>query len=281
MLELPFVLSEKKDVLETGKELSHFHEGIELICVLDGEFICQTNASTFELVKSDVCFINNMQLHRLAKKDQSPAHCLTLEIKISTLAKLKDYYEKFLLSFIDNPLMAHVKLDVENKSTKEIYNLIESLSNLYKEKPYAFEFEIVADVFLIIRHLTIALLNSKNEKESYDSNVALLRHMISFIEEHYFEDIMLDDIAEYGNVSLSKCSRLFKQYTSLSPVTYLIDYRLHQSRIMLQESDDSISTISLACGFTQQSHFGKMFLRAFGKTPREYRSEKKTEKEHS
>ena len=65
--------------------------------------------------------------------------------------------------------------------------------------------------------------------------------------------------------------RYFKKIAGCSPVEYLIDYRLNMAAYMLITTDDSISDISLACGFNDASHFIKFFRRKKGVTPRNYR----------
>ncbi len=95
--------------------------------------------------------------------------------------------------------------------------------------------------------------------------------MLEYIENNYQNDISLDDIANTVSISRSQCSKLFKQYTDQSPISYLNNYRLEKSREQLRNSDKNISQIAYDCGFNEQSYYSRLFLREFGCTPLEYR----------
>ena len=89
--------------------------------------------------------------------------------------------------------------------------------------------------------------------------------------KNYADKISLSDIAEYGNVSISKCSRMFNLYTKHSPIDFLNLYRLEIASNLLRSTDQSISQISSSCGFDQQSYFNRMFKKEYGCTPLAYR----------
>jgi AraC-like DNA-binding protein len=52
---------------------------------------------------------------------------------------------------------------------------------------------------------------------------------------------------------------------------YILDQRLEAAKNLLLYSDADIGTIATYVGFCDQSHFGKMFKKATGMTPRQYR----------
>ena len=99
----------------------------------------------------------------------------------------------------------------------------------------------------------------------------LLNKMTSYIYKNYADKISLRDIAEYGNVSISKCSRMFNLYTKHSPIDFLNLYRLEIASNLLRSTEQSISQISSSCGFDQQSYFNRMFKKEYGCTPLAYR----------
>jgi AraC-like DNA-binding protein len=98
-----------------------------------------------------------------------------------------------------------------------------------------------------------------------------VRRVLSLIEENYAQELTLADMAAAAELSPNYFCRYFKKIAGCSPVEYLIDYRLNMAAYMLITTDDSISDISLACGFNDASHFIKFFRRKKGVTPRNYR----------
>lgn len=98
-----------------------------------------------------------------------------------------------------------------------------------------------------------------------------VRRVLSLIEENYAQELTLADMAAAAELSPNYFCRYFKKIAGCSPVEYLIDYRLNMAAYMLITTDDSISDISLACGFNDASHFIKFFRRKKGVPPRNYR----------
>ena len=88
------------------------------------------------------------------------------------------------------------------------------------------------------------------------------------------EKLSLDEIAASGNVSRSKCCRIFKHYLQQSPIDFLNAYRLKISCSLLTATDKSVTEIALACGFNNLSYFSKYFCQHYGCTPRAYRNRK-------
>jgi AraC family transcriptional regulator len=59
----------------------------------------------------------------------------------------------------------------------------------------------------------------------------------------------------------------------MTPHQYVIQQRIERARILLRDPSLSISEISLACGFTNQSHFTRLFRKHTGVTPKTYREQ--------
>ena len=86
--------------------------------------------------------------------------------------------------------------------------------------------------------------------------------MVSYIFQNYSGRITLDDIAAAGNVSRSKCCRIFRDRLQQTPIDFLNQYRLQVSRRLLLEDGLSVTEAATACGFGHLSYFSKLFLKA-------------------
>ena len=60
---------------------------------------------------------------------------------------------------------------------------------------------------------------------------------------------------------------MFERYLNTSPKRYVLEARLHRARNLIVQSDQAITEIAMACGFTSTSHFSKVFREHFGNTP--------------
>jgi AraC family transcriptional regulator len=59
-----------------------------------------------------------------------------------------------------------------------------------------------------------------------------------------------------------------------SPSRYQIDLRMNEARRLLRETNESIVNIALDVGYSNPSHFAKLFRRENGLTPSKYRRER-------
>jgi AraC-like DNA-binding protein len=98
-----------------------------------------------------------------------------------------------------------------------------------------------------------------------------IRQVISFIENHFYEEITLEELAENMNLSVYYFARIFKRHTGTSPYQYILDYRIHHAKKLLQTTDDSIETIAFASGFNSLSHFVTAFKKRSNLTPKQFR----------
>lgn len=109
------------------------------------------------------------------------------------------------------------------------------------------------------------------EKDTETGKNEKIKQMMRFVHEHFYEDIHAEDVAAAGFVSERECYRVFKAFLHTTPGGYIRNYRLRTACKMLTESDETVTQISLKCGFNSSSFFGKAFLSAFGMTPTDYR----------
>ena len=88
------------------------------------------------------------------------------------------------------------------------------------------------------------------------------------MNEHYDEEIDWPVLAEKFSMSLRTLHRQMKHYTGMTPQRYLNRLRLLEARRRLHHSDQSITDIAYACGFSDSNHFSTQFRREFSVSPK-------------
>ena len=83
--------------------------------------------------------------------------------------------------------------------------------------------------------------------------------------------LSIKELAALVHMSLSSFERKFKKYFSMSPKQYMRHLRVQQACHMLVQSAYSLSRVAGECGYADQSHFNREFLRVMKETPRQYR----------
>ena len=91
-----------------------------------------------------------------------------------------------------------------------------------------------------------------------------------YIQEHFQEQITLEDFANHIDYNYFYASKLIKRNFGLSFSQLLTEYRLNYAQELLQENQLSISQIALLSGFGSIRNFNRTFLKSIGKTPRQF-----------
>ena len=150
----------------------------------------------------------------------------------------------------------------------------------YLLKPYN-EQELVFAVEEAIRQVSTQVsrpvppvppVPAQPEEESGDIRTAIIRSEISaFIEEHYREDISMQDAAAALRYSDAYFCKLFKQCFKVNFSAYLNEYRVRKAQQLIRDPRLSLREISTACGYSDANYFTRVFKRLTGQTPSEYR----------
>lgn len=96
--------------------------------------------------------------------------------------------------------------------------------------------------------------------------------VISYIQEHYTENIYLETLAEKFNTSASYLSRLIKKETSFTFSEYLNTLRINEAKKLLATTQKPIKTIYELVGYNNRNTFIRLFKSIAGTTPSEYRT---------
>ena len=99
-----------------------------------------------------------------------------------------------------------------------------------------------------------------------------MKEALSFIEQHYSEDISIEDISSFCGLNRSYFSKVFRDTMGESPQGFLLHYRMARAAQLLTESRLPISTISTMVSYPNQLHFSRAFKNVYGISPRDYRA---------
>lgn len=119
-----------------------------------------------------------------------------------------------------------------------------------------------------------ALIQSSDKARKLPGNSIqefYIQSTIGFIEEHYMEDITVDDMAAALGLSRSYFSKLFKKITLKSPQNFLIAYRINKACELLRTTKISIGEIAALVGYSNQFHFSRAFKNTLNQSPNEWR----------
>lgn len=94
---------------------------------------------------------------------------------------------------------------------------------------------------------------------------------IAEMKKRYHETLSVKTLAHLVHMSVSSFERKFKKYFGMTPKQYMRHLRVQVSCHRLIQTNQSLSRVAADCGYADQSHFNREFLRVMKETPRHYR----------
>ncbi len=102
-----------------------------------------------------------------------------------------------------------------------------------------------------------------------------IQQILSYIENHYREDLSVETISAHFQMGPSYFCRMFKKNVGMNFKTFLHTIRVHSAKRMLENSAASITEIALECGFGSIRTFNRVYREFQGHSPSAYRKETK------
>ena len=203
---------------------------------------------------------------------ENPTQCIALAVDStyinSTLQYLNNYYNSRPEDKHDWKLQFNqYHFDNDTEVTDLINKLIRVCSSADKAK------NIFAD--LNLKELLIRLVQSQHLQqvalESSDStNHSRLHYVLHYIHEHLTEKIPVDTLTRKAYLSRNMFFKWFKEQFGISPLEYINRERIKLAKQLLSDKRNSITTVSLQCGFSDVNYFVRLFKKTEGITPGAY-----------
>lgn len=108
-----------------------------------------------------------------------------------------------------------------------------------------------------------------------------IQRALHFIHNNYATDISLDRVAKTVCLSRFHFSRLFKEMTGLTYQSYMNYVRIEQSKKLLNDDALSVTDTGYAVGYSDLTHFERVFKKIVGFSPTQYRRQRPNEKDES
>lgn len=126
------------------------------------------------------------------------------------------------------------------------------------------------ELLMNLQNYIIPILETLKER-SNNSQSRQIETAIKYIRENYGKDISLDEISSMVYLNPAYFSMLFKKVTGQNFVDYLQKVRIKEAQNLLSNTHMPISKIAEETGYKSAHYFSKVFLKAIGIKPTEYR----------
>lgn len=126
---------------------------------------------------------------------------------------------------------------------------------------------------LLLEQLMITISNDKNNKNDPKKNYPeVFANVLEYIQEHYYENITIEKLAEMNFSSKITLTRQFEKYINCSPKKYLNQLRIHKAQTLLLQTEYKINEIAFMVGYQDPLYFSTAFHAETGLSPRDFRN---------
>lgn len=144
-----------------------------------------------------------------------------------------------------------------------------SMSDAFIQR--AEEMKNVGEIYALIRQIEVEYCQEVAKLSKNSSQNTLITRCKRLITQRLHSRLMVKELAEELGVSRKYLTQLFLKEEGVSPTEYILQAKVSDAKHQLAYSEYSFEEIALSLGFVSQSHFGQVFKKHTGLTPKQYR----------
>ena len=236
----------------------HFHRNLELIYVLKGAVNCNVNGVSYCLEEGDFGICLPCDIHRYEPYKDTLYWVLVFSEDYVRLfskqisSKIGEGFAFRCNEAVEN----YIKSQLINNSNPSVYTLKSCLYAVCEE------------------YLNSVPLSEKKGKE-----LKIISALSDYILENHTKKITLSQISKKLGYDYNYMSRFFRNTFNMTFTDYVNIYRIETAIKLLEDTDQSITSVALESGFQSVRNFNYCFKQSTGKTPSEYRKRLNQNKE--
>lgn len=245
--------------------IPHTHGYAELFYIIGGDGQFRIEDELYPVRTDQLVIVNPNVIHTEVSYESHPLEYIVLGIEGLELSVSKNGDGRFCI------------LDYRSGG-----DILTCMRHILRESRGLLEgYETVCQAYLeilivrLMRSIRLSVAPASKEKRASRQCAAVRR----YIDTHYKEQITLDMLAEQTHVNKFYMAHAFKQEYGVSPIHYLGQRRIEESKYLLGQTDMSLSQISRVLGFSSASYFSQSFQKAVGIAPIEFRKQYNADRE--
>ena len=130
--------------------------------------------------------------------------------------------------------------------------------------------EGLPDLNGVLREVSVSITEKVNQYNNRSIKL-ILRKAVDYLQEHYSEQVTLNDVADSVYVSTCYVSRMFKKELGRNFVDYLNGIRMDKAKELLRDPQYKTYEVAEKVGIPDAHYFSRLFKKLVGVTPTEFR----------
>ncbi|WP_077610090.1 AraC family transcriptional regulator [Clostridium sp. Marseille-P2415] len=245
----------------------HWHKETEIIRVLEGSFPILLDNKEYRLNAGDWLLVPSGVLHGGFPEN---CHYECLVFHFERLYSDSNITRAICRSFTEK------NLTFLNLFTQESHpDLLDSLRLSFEAAASQFEgyqlcvlgnlFSALGCILKCHYYTQPPIISAHNKKK-----ITQYKTVLSYIADHYSEDITLNDLAGSVHMNSRYFCRFFKEFTGQTPMEYLNVYRIEAACEQLTSTTHTVTEIAFNCGYNDINYFIRVFKKVKNCTPGRY-----------
>jgi AraC-like DNA-binding protein len=270
----PFTVNYDTSVPNILPYHTHFH--YEIYYFHEGQVSYLINDRIYKLAPGDLILMHGMTLHKAMIERNDVYKRTIIHFDPSYVSKhiQPSYTDNLLLPFTE---LKNIHLSLRGAAREECEALLHKLTELMllKNQGNAYAYQkshiVLLELLLLICQLCQQPMQNQHHSTNTTTKEKHTQDIITFIEQHYTDDITLDQLQEHLHLNKFYLSKTFKEVTGTTIFQYLLERRIYAAKLLLVDSQAKITEICLEVGFKHLAHFSRSFKQATGLTAEQYR----------
>ena len=238
-----------------------FHNELEIKCCCEGSFSVIVNSTVYTLTAGDIVVINPYEIHENPKDMGGAGRYYSL---VFDLNMLPDSYMR------DDILLGKKKLHNYIKGNEllgqTVANIVCEMSEMRSDYRLASK-NLIEYLFILLIRNGFSECGDGERSVSERELMKKISPSLSKIHTDYAGSITLDDLAAACLMSKYSFCRCFKSVMGVSPIQYLISYRISIAKTHLKNKALSCEEVGRLCGFDDISYFTRVYKKVTGISP--------------
>lgn len=194
---------------------------------------------------------------------------INIEVDVDYLIELIDFSEKSPL--LENLLQNVRPLLFEQILLPSLQKIVDEIINQTVSKTFELFYLRIKAEELVCQLLME--LEKRDEKRLYALNISDIKTIYK-VKEQILASLgippIIKELSTIANMSPTKLKVLFKQIFGNSIFNYYQEFRMKEAARLLKEENLSVSEVGYTLGFTNLSHFSRVFEERIGMKPKKY-----------
>lgn len=246
---------------------THDHSAVEVLLTIEGAVTYTVADTVYQVRKGEVLIIPPDMPHSLSMEEGSSRYLFLFEpdaiMSMRDIKSIAMYFNKPF--YLRDGSEAHVRIRELLLRARDTYEKREMMWNTVC-------YSCILRIYATLGQQYLSGIRPRTDDGMRNMDSEVITAVMTYINNHYREELSLEDVARFAGFSRYYFSRSFKRQTGYSFKDYLCQKRLQVAMDLLIRTNRSMRDVAIESGFGSVATFNRVFREKKGCTPTQYRA---------